>query len=268
MERSLNSIILILTNLCYLVPVLVTAFKVKKSPRGVLFEEGVILIVFLLITFFTSWSYHECRGDTLRNMNSDIKEVSSDVHIPPCTRCKDTTMNWVQYLPWSDDELTFNALKFADYFMAMYALILCILYVLPLKECVKRLFIVTSTLWLVLFLSAGNDRLSLAPLLLLLIMLAVFWYFSAQCVPRYSPRNVVWGLSLGLFVMACVFFEIDKEPYWLKHSLWHICGAFGLSLLLSKSAARFEDIDIDRFKEVIPDDLRGLFKYTRDVCYF
>lgn len=263
--RPYQSLLLMFTNLMYLVPALVVAIKAKKEKGTALMEEGVILIVFFLITFFCSWSYHQCRGDKLREYEMDLTEQYASHNIPACSKCDKTTLNWLEKLPFSRQKLRFVMLKFIDYFMATFSLIVSLLYILPLRECIKRLILVVTIVWMILFLSVDNDTLTLLPLLFLMTTLLLFWYYSRNACSD-KKRNVVWGLGVITFFVAITFYEFDKEPYWIKHSLWHIFGAISISLFLSKTAVRYENIDIDKFYSNLPKDLKPIFKTVPNVC--
>ena len=74
----------------------------------------------------------------------------------------------------------------------------------------------------------------------------VFWAFTSRHQVdngQFYTRNKAWTLATLSVILATVFFKFDGEPYWLKHSLWHIFGGLSAALLLSKSASGYEDIN-------------------------
>lgn len=265
--ENYRSTVLLLTNLSYLVPAVVLAFKARRIYGTVSLEEGIIMIIFLLITFFTSWSYHQCRGFHAAHSHGDFNQHNVEMPISQCAACHNTPMSWLEHMPFSQARLKYFMLKFDDYFMAMFSIVATILYVTPFRECVKRLFLVVTVVWLLLFLSVQNDTLALLPVLAIMALFFLFWY-SVYPYNKDPWRNYAWGSAVSFLVLAVFFFEIDKEPYWLKHSLWHIMGGLGIAFVLAKSAGRYEDIDHKAFAESLSAPLQALFRESDQLCHW
>lgn len=263
-----NKWFLVLSNLSYLLPTGVTFYKMTKKGKGRMnsADGSELIILFLFVTFFSSWSYHTCRGDIAIERGDDPEEL--DPSIPKEDLCKEcpnqTSMSWACDLPGSGVDTSLQLSKFIDHFLAIFTLFMVLIHVVPISEKVRKLFMIISLVWMVLFLSCGNDIIAAVPVLFASIVLLVFWWtIRKQQKKETMDRNTVWSLSILSSVLAFVFFKFDTEPYWLKHSLWHIMGAVSGALLISKTASCYEGINTDQVD--IPHWMQKLFS-TPNEC--
>jgi hypothetical protein len=267
-NEEANKWFLVLSNLSYLLPTGVTAYKMFK-PTGKQMNKidgSELIILFLFVTFFSSWSYHTCRGDIAIETGIDPEELKSN--IPPEDLCKEcpnpTSMSWTSSLPGSKQDPSLHITKFIDHFLAIFTLFMVLIHVVPISEKMKKLFMVIGLVWMVLFLSCGNDLFAAIPVLLSSVIVLVFWWKirNHQEKTKFN-RNTAWSLSLLSTILAFVFFKIDTEPYWLKHSLWHILGAVAGALLLTRTASCYEGVKSDEVK--IPKWMQMIFS-TPNEC--
>ena len=252
-----NKWFLILSNLSYLLPAGVTFYQMykKRGSKMDKFDGWSLIVLFLFITFFSSWSYHQCRGDVVIDEGIDPEQLSPNLSEEAlCTECPSTTMNWTS----GSDDLTLHLTKFIDHFLAMFTIFMVIIYVIPISEKFRKFFIIMSLVWFVLFLSTGNDMIAALPILFASIVLIMFWalVFKKQDTGGYD-RNIAWSLSLISTILAFVFFKWDTEPYWLKHSLWHMLGAFAGAFLLSKMAYCYDGVHTEKLK--VPRWMQAIF---------
>jgi hypothetical protein len=167
-------------------------------------------------------------------------------------------MSFVNQLPGANDPMSFQLSRYIDHLTAMFALIMTVLHVIPLHEKIRKLLLVISLLWIILFLSGGNESIALIPSFLLLVLLIVFWFtIRGNKEKGFFTRNKMWALSVVFMVAAVVCFKIVDEPYWIMHSLWHIFSSFSAALLLASSALCFQSINLDQIK--FPRAMLALF---------
>ena len=67
---------------------------------------------------------------------------------------------------------------------------------------------------------------------------------NATNISSLSIRQLAFILMIG----AGIVFKVSDEPYWLKHSLWHIFGALSAAFLISKTAICYQDVDYQKLK--------------------
>jgi hypothetical protein len=207
-----------------------------------------LVLLFTFITFFSSWSYHMCRADLSIRAGHDMCEAShASSGIADCATCPDNTMTWIHKLPGgSDNPISFELSRFIDHLLATFGLLMVFIHVVPISEKIRKLIMVISLIWMVLFLSGGNDAIAVLPAFISFILVMVFWFKTSKhnTEKGFYTRNKAWGLSVVSCVLAVVFFKFDTEPYWLKHSLWHILGAVSGALLLTKTAMCYQDVNV------------------------
>ena len=243
-----NKWLLVLSNLSYLMPAGVTAYKMFK-PTGRIMNRtdgSELIVLFLFIAFFSSWSYHSCRADVSFESGIDVCENKPDVNkLDQCAICPKNSISWVEDLPGSDGGVSLQIAKFIDHFLALFVLIMVMIHIIPIKEKLRKLIMVISMIWMILFLSANNDVFAGIPVIIATILVLLFWFtLRKQKSKSFYNRNVAWGLAIVCTILAAVFFKWDNEPYWIKHSLWHIMGALGAVFLISKTAGCYQDVDI------------------------
>ncbi len=257
--------VIVLSNLAYLAPATVALFKMQTGEITPM-DGAPMVALFGFITFFGSWSYHSCRADLAIHTNTDPCQETSRRNvekIQPCDKCPANTMTWVNDIPGArkEDPLTFQLAHFIDYFLAEFTLLVVLIHVLPISDKARKLIMVLSMVWIIMFLGGGNEAFALLPSLLFVCIMIVFWAFTSahekKCGQFYT-RNKAWTLATLSVVLATVFFKVDKDPYWLKHSLWHVFGGLSAALLLTKPAGNYEDIDTKDLK--LPALLRRLLK--------
>jgi hypothetical protein len=249
---------LCISNLAYLFPASVTVYKMLKSKLDVS-DGSSLIIMFTFVGLFSSWSYHSCRADLTLDSKIDKSAIHANYdQIEKCATCPDSTMAIVNYIPGSSDKMSFQLSRFIDHFTAIFAIIIVILHTVPVHEKIRKLFIIISMVWMILFLSGSNEIVSLIPAMLLLLLLIVFWFMIRKNKENtFFTRNKMWSLSL-IFIFAAIYcFKISDEPYWLKHSLWHVFGAISAGLLISKTAICYQDIHLDKIN--LPKEMRTLF---------
>lgn len=256
---------LVLTNLSYLLPGGVTAYKIFQPPgqRMNAYSGTELISLFGFLTFFASWSYHQCRADLSITTGVDVCQTNpKTVDIPPCEVCpKNNTLSWVSELPGSTQPMNYQISRFIDHLFATFTIFMTIIHVLPIHDKIRKLCIILTLIWMVIFLSAGNEALALVPSLISFMVLIIFWYSIRRSGNKsnvFFSRNKTWVLALLSMTLAVSFFQWDDEPYWLKHSLWHILGAISAALLISKSADNYQDIDTAKFE--IPYFLRSVLQ--------
>jgi hypothetical protein len=263
-DHSSHKWVLVLSNLAYLLPAGVAAFKMfKPTGRQMNKQDGTQLIsLFVFITFFSSWSYHMCRADL--SIRNDACVVQPEINTQGCAVCPNNSMSWIHALPGSGERMSFDLSKFIDHFLAIFTLFMVIIHVIPIAEKLRKLIMVVSMIWMILFLSGGNDFLAGLPALIGVILMMLFWFnIHHQSGKQFVSRNKVWSLAVLSVIAAFVFFKFDTEPYWLKHSLWHIMGAVAAALLISKTAGCYEDIDTSAVD--IPPWMQNIF-IVPDEC--
>ena len=246
----LHKWVLVLSNLAYLAPASVTLFKIYEGVIAPM-DGAPLITLFGFITFFGSWSYHSCRADLAINTNTDPCQEqarAAQAKIQPCDHCPPNSMTWVNNIPGArkEDPLTFQLAHFVDYFLAEFTLLMVLIHVLPISCKARKLIMVFCMVWIIMFLSGGNEAFALLPSLLFVCIMIVFWAFTSRHQVdngQFYTRNKAWTLATLSVILATVFFKFDGEPYWLKHSLWHIFGGLSAALLLSKSASGYEDIN-------------------------
>jgi hypothetical protein len=258
--------LLTLTNLSYLLPATVATYKMTKpnGPRMDKSDGTTLVALSLFITFFSSWSYHSCRGELSISSGTDLHQrSSSSQHLDSCDVCPPNTMTWVNNVPGSTEETTFQVSRFIDHLMAIFILIVVFVQVVPMKEKLRKLIIILSLLWMVLFLSSGNTAFASLPLLIVTFLWIIFWFvIRKQKSESFVNRNNTWGLSVVFTALAFSFFRIWDEPYAIHHSLWHIFGAIGGALLLSQTAGCYEDIDTSKLD--LPVWMKGIFMSPKE----
>jgi len=243
MSESATKWIVVTSNIAYLFPPIVCWWKMTRAPNRRMdkFEGWSVITLFVFIAIFSSWSYHVCRAD-LGESNS-----VENVHIPPCDTCpKDgNTMAWTSGLPGSTQDLNYQTSRFIDYLLATFAVVFVLICVIPLHNRLRLLLIIITLCWMVLFLSTGNDWVSLLPALMMLIFLFLFWYtLRRQESKEFWSRNKVWTLAVVSFVAAVSCLKISPSAYFVSHSLWHIFSALGAGLLIFKTASCYQDVNL------------------------
>lgn len=264
---SFQSKLLLFTNISYILPAIVLASKLKFLKNSSLMEEGILLVAFFLVAFFTSWSYHSCRSFQCCNVVGDTNETYAHANIKSCATCPTTPLHWLESLPFSKESIKFNLLKYNDYVFAFLAIILTCLYVIPFQECFKRCFLILSIIWILVTLSVENDRLACLPVIALIILFITFWV-KVRPFDSDKNRQIFWYFASACFLIALYCFQIDREPYYLKHSLWHIFGGLGLALLLVKPTGRYENIDFEEFHKSLDVSLKPLFRSNSAMCHW
>jgi hypothetical protein len=248
-----NKWFLVLTNLSYLLPAGVTAYKMfKPNGRQMNKQDGTELIaLFVFLTFFGSWSYHSCRADLSISSGIDIcEDTANSTKIKPCEVCPETSLSWVHELPGSSEEkMTYEISRFIDHFAATFTLLMVVIHVIPISEKLRKLIMIIAMIWMLICLSGGNEGFATIPALLSVMILLLFWFsIRTQKETGMYTRNKAWSLAIISTALALVFFEFQNQPYWLYHSLWHILGAVGAAFLISKTAGCYEDVDTSTVK--------------------
>lgn len=243
------------SNVSYLLPAGVCAYKMttKEERRLDKYDGAELITLFLFVAFFSSWSYHSCRADL--SPNDEVDRID----IPPCEVCPmDNSMSWTTYLPGSDSEMNFQIARFIDYFLAIFTIIIVLITVLPFHDRLRKFIMVFSVIWMMLFLSTGNEWFALIPAMILFLFMLLFWFtLRKQKECRFWTRNKIWMLALIFMLAAITCFKISPEPYWLKHGLWHIFGAISVAFLIGKTASCYQDVDLDQID--FPDWMRAIF---------
>jgi hypothetical protein len=227
--------------------------KLNKS------DGSSLIILFIFVAIFSSWSYHSCRSDLTAEGKFNKSATQATVNIQnKCQTCPDSTMSFVNSFPGSNDAMSFELSRFIDHFTAILTLVMVILHTIPLHEKIRKLLLVISLLWMILFLSAGNEAFALVPAILMLIMLLIFWFMIRKNKETgFFTRNKIWSLSFVFMIAAFICFKVESEPYWLNHSLWHCFGSIAAGLLLSKTALCYADINLDQIR--IPTPMLNMF---------
>lgn len=260
--------VLVLSNLSYLLPAGVVGYKMfKPNGRQMSKQNGTELIaLFGFLTFFGSWSYHSCRADLSISSGIDINEIDPNpAKLPPCDICPDNTMTWINDTPGaSSEKMTYEIARFIDYFVATFTLLMVIIHVVPISEKARKLIVILSMIWMIMFLSGGNETIALLPSLMSVIVLIIFWFRIRNHKEKgFYTRNKVWTSALICFILAVSFLKWNNEPYWLMHSLWHIFGAIGAALLLSRTVGCYQDINENQID--IPKWMQSVFN-TPNSC--
>uniref|UniRef100_A0A6C0BN46 Uncharacterized protein n=1 Tax=viral metagenome TaxID=1070528 RepID=A0A6C0BN46_9ZZZZ len=237
-----NKWILVLSNIAYLIPagvVLYQALK-KHGQRMNKFIAAELVTVFVFVAIFTSSSYHMCRGDLAirEDVDPEQMDVQGDADLDPCAACPDNTVSWIKHIPPSNQEITYQLSKSYDHLFAMFALLIVLVNVIPLKQNFRHLYIVISLLWMGMFLESGNELVSGLPLIVVTVLVFMFWISVRKNISW--RRNVTWTAALVCVIAAFIFYTLD--PYWLMHSLWHIFGALAGALLLAQTAGCYENV--------------------------
>jgi hypothetical protein len=245
--REANNRMLVLSNLAYLIPVAVVGRNMYSSAKMNHVHGATLILLFLYITFVSSWSYHECRAEFVVDDGFD----SSSEYIDPGSKCSSgSTVAWMGGLPGSEGELTFQLSQYLDHLVAVFTLFMVLIHVVTMDSTVRKLSMVASLLWIATFLSVENSMFAVLPIFVALLAFLSFWYVvSAHQTANYRrKRFVAWGLASISLALALVFFQLHDEPYWLHHSLWHIFGALGAAFILSRSADCYQEINTRKVK--------------------
>lgn len=256
---------LVSSNIAYLIPAMTTLYKMYKAELNK--QDGsTLVILFAFVALMSSWSYHSCRSDlTEEHIKTDKSAYQPGSEgIPNCATCPPTTMTWVNQLPGSADPMTFEVARLLDHLLAIYTLVIVLIHVVPLKEKVRKLVMIVALLWLILFLSGGNEAAALIPAFLALILLIVFWYCIWNNNDKgFFTRNTCWTFAVILMILAGVSFKIMSTPYWFWHSNWHFTSALACAFLISKTAICYQDVDI--WKAEFPPAMWNLFS-SPEAC--
>ncbi len=252
---------LCLSNLAYLFPASIVLYKMIRPGDNKLnkADGSSLIILFIFVAIFSSWSYHSCRSDLTSNGKFDKNATHTTLNFQnTCQTCPDSTMSFVNSFPGSNEPMSFQLSRFIDHYTAILTLVMVILHTIPLHEKIRKLLLVISLLWMILFLSAGNEAFALVPAILMLIMLLIFWFMIRKNKESgFFTRNKIWALSFVFMIAAFICFKIDSEPYWMNHSQWHIYGSIAAGLLLSKTAICYADINLDQIH--IPTTMLNMF---------
>lgn len=243
------------SNLAYLLPAIATLYKLNQNDIQIYDAVGLTTLL-LYVGIFASWSYHECRADLTVASKQNRNAISgTTTNVNKCANCPNTTMGWVQHIPGSQEQLNFEMSRFIDHFTAILTIVVVMLQVIPLHDPVRKCFLLITILWLLTFLACGNEMIALVPALLALLLLFVFWFMTWKA--NRVSRNVSWLFALVLLFGAVFVFKVDDEPYWLKHSLWHILGALSATFLLLQTATCYKDMDLSKVK--FPPQMANIF---------
>jgi len=246
---------LVASNVSYVVPAIVCLYKMRLGARRRLdgYDGGQLMVLFLFVAFFSSWSYHSCRADL--NPSSTY-----DADIPPCAVCpSDNTVSWAKGLPGASFPMTYQLSRFVDYFLASFTVFMTLLVVIPLHSKLRQFLLILAMVWIVMFLMTGNEAVALLPSLLALILVVVFWWAvacGADDSQGWFTRNKAWAVATVFMIAAVACFLIVKEPYAITHSLWHIFSALAAAFLLMRTATCYQDIRDD---VKLPEWCRSLF---------
>ncbi len=243
MSETATKWVVVTSNVAYLFPPIVCWWKMTRAPNRRMdkFEGWSIIVLFVFIAIFSSWSYHVCRADLGESNDLDT------VHIAPCETCPTggNTMAWTSNLPGSTQDLNFQTSRFIDYLLATFAVVFVLMCVIPLHNRLRLLLIIVTLCWMVLFLSTGNDSVALLPALMMLIFLGLFWY-SLRCQKsnEFWTRNKMWTLAVVCFAAAVTALKVAEGQFWIWHSLWHVFSALGAALLLMKTSSCYQDVNL------------------------
>lgn len=248
--------ILVYSNLSYLLPAVTTLYKLSQDDFNG-YDASGMTVLFLYVGLISSWSYHSCRADLTIASNTNTNAIlASTTNIPACTECpNDTPLTVTKEFPGAQQPINFGLAKFIDQFTAILTLIVVIIQVIPLHNSLRKFVMLISVLWLLFFLSSGNEGAALVPALLALLLLFVFWFMSWNA--NRISRNVSWIIAFVLLVAAVWVFKVQDEPYYLHHSLWHIFSALSSTFLILQTANCYKNIDLD--KVTFPRFMENLF---------
>lgn len=248
MHKTSKKWVLVLSNLAYLFPVGVLSMKMLNKSRNKTTELSLISLL-LFVTFFSSWSYHTCKAHFEHNQ-------------PRCDFvCPQNSMSWTNGIGGNPhSKMTFDLSKLLDHLFAMFTLLMVVIHVIPIAEGVRKFMIVISLIWMMMFLTNGNEILATLPALLAFLLLVSFWFVirNEKSTKTYN-RNAAWSIAMFLSMLAFTFYQVDTEPYWLKHSLWHILSGISAAFLMSKTAGCYEDVDTENIQ--IPNWMNKLFTH-------
>jgi len=226
-----------LSNLAYLLPVIVIIYKLCPGCGQSIdpFIGAELIVVFLVITLFTSTSFHMCRDDIRTNppQEDDDKDLN-------CKECNFTTMSWTKFLPGASHAITYQTIRLLDHFIAWFSIILVLVNIIPLKDNIKQMCIILSIIWLLFFLPTCNDIAAVMPVLALTTLFFIFWITVRKGIN--TLRNIVWGMAVITCIVSLICYTCGT--YWLSHSCWHVFGAITVTLLLMQTAGGYENVNL------------------------
>ena len=231
-SRAAHKIVLATSNVAYLAPAVVVVYKAAKGqlPWHSAFQIAGLCV---FVTFVASWSYHSSRCD-LSASDTECRRLDSHTmdHAPTQTH-----VSWLENLPGSTERISLRSYEHMDHFFAVLTATVTMAHCAPLSDAMRSSIIVGAVAWIAVFCAVINTTMLYLPILLLLLFLCFFWArhrrSSSQTASILDRR---WGASAALAVLSFVFLHIDKRPYWLKHSLWHIFSAGSMALLIAGSS--------------------------------
>lgn len=198
--------LLVWTNVAYVIPAMMTIYQMtkKRGHRMNKYQGMSFICLFLFISFFSSWCYHSCQ------CSNDIRKVC-----------------YLHRLSGSDNEPTMEILKYVDYFIALFTLMLLLVHVLPLSDAMKLLCINLSVIWFTLWLMVGFKYVASAPVVIIFVLALIFWIMM-----KTNPLILILLLLCIMISLICYASSPGEKYYWVIHSLWHVFSALTLALLL------------------------------------
>jgi hypothetical protein len=236
-----KDVFLVFSNLVYVLPIVMLLVKMyTEQGRGMNKHSGFALVaVFLFITFVSSWSFHGCRTEHI---------VDERPHnIPPESKCRhNCPLSHVYRLYGSENETTYQLVTFIDHLMALSAILLVFMQVVPVRPEMRTLLYILSQIWFVTLLATGNEKLTLVPVAGAFVLFLGFWFHAKHGLdPRVRrKRHYSWVAAFLSFMVAFFFFEVHQEPYWINHSLWHIFSSLGATFVIYGASESYQFIHL------------------------
>ena len=223
-EAMQHENLLVYSNLVYLTPAAVVIYRTVKDTLPV--TAAIELVPFyLFVTFFSSWSYHACRGNLARDGVVDLCENNSNSQeYGVCNTCPKTGLMFT--------EMQYNQAIILDHILAFYAILLSVIHVLPLRSELAMIARTIGLIWIIgsLMVSSSNgDDIAIVIFIPLILLLLVFF---AQTYKTFKSRAICWPIGLGFAISSFVCF-FQNHNYWLNHSLWHIFSGVAASFFLA-----------------------------------
>jgi hypothetical protein len=226
---QLHGDILVLSNISYLVPAAVAAYRATMSKTLSPEAASELIPWYVSVAFIFSWSYHACRTELAKKNQVDPCQTSFDWTAQG--QCNQCPISGLQYA-----RVPYDRASVLDRVFANYAVLLTLIHAIPLTDQATHIYRSLGLIWIAAAFLANpqyEDELALICFLPLAILFLMYW---AQTRHNQS-RNMTWSVAMFLIAVA-VSALFMPGYYYLAHPIWHIGGALAAAMALSGGADR------------------------------
>ena len=214
---------LLYSNVAYILPMIILTFGWIRKNNKIHTIMWVELMIVIAMVVVISSNYHQCRSKLVEANTDDPTELN--LESIPLTQCPNVTGR----------AMSSDFAERADMFMATYAIGIMMIYLLPLtweQVAIARVLLLSLIFTTVTF--SGNTVMMIICGLSMGLLTGSVLYFIVYRNWAKGDRLMKWLFSFGLIfsLMGIVMFQMFKSPYWLTHSLWHLCGGITITFVL------------------------------------